>query len=468
MPNTPDPKWAPAFWSGAEDEETYDYTEGDTAVAIAELAFAASPVPLKLDEFQKWIIREALKTKDGKFAYRSFVVSMGRQNGKTTIASALMLYFTLAHHPQPNVFAIASTLQQANIAYSRFSNLVNSSPSLKKRFRPTTETRGIKTKSGGNLQVSTSKAASLQGHSLTAVVLDELHILKPSTYDAVVIGAGQQENSLVFGITTAGSEESELLKRLYEQGKSGTPGLGLAVWEAPENASVSDPKALSAANPALAEGRMNLEQTLQEVAQLPEVDAVRYKLNRFVTAENPFLPFGKWKALGEVAYPPQPMKVVADIAPGWSAFTLSGAWRVGEEVHTAVLASVIKPSYEQALNLTLKVLEQVPHTEVGISTYWGKAMIDALNEKGVRTKALVRRDEFVAPPLFYEAVVTGRVKHQHLELLDYQMARLARKEVGDEFKLVRPSAAVEIDAAMSVVFATYLCLTEQQVPTQVF
>ena len=213
---------------------------------------------------------------------------------------------------------------------------------------------------------------------------------------------------------------------------------------------------------------MSLEQTLQEVAQLPEVDAVRYKLNRFVTAENPFLPFGKWKSLGEVVYPPQPMKVCADISPGWGAFTLSGAWRVGEEVHTAVLASVIKPSYEQALNLTLKVLEQVPHTEVGISTYWGKAVLDALAEKGVRTRALVRRDEFVAPPLFYEAVLTGKVKHQHLDLLDYQMVRLARKEVGDEFKLVRPSAAVEIDAAMSVVFATYLSLTEQQVSTQVF
>ena len=96
-------------------------------------------------------------------------------------------------------------------------------------------------------------------------------------------------------------------------------------------------------------------------------------------------------------------------------------------------------------------------------------MIDALNEKGVRTKALVRRDEFVAPPLFYEAVVTGRVKHQHLELLDYQMARLARKEVGDEFKLVRPSAAVEIDAAMSALFSQLTCVSQNnKFPTKSF
>jgi len=110
----------------------------------------------------------------------------------------------------------------------------------------------------------------------------------------------------------------------------------------------------------------------------------------------------------------------------------------------------------------------VPYTEVGISTYWGKALLDALNEKGVRTKPLVRRDEFVAPPLFYEAVMTDRIKHQHLDLLDYQMARVGRKEQGDEYKLVRPSAAVEIDAAMATIFACYLQLTEQASPTQVF
>ena len=457
----------PSFYT--PEEEGYYYTEGDKAIALAEFAFSNSPVPMKLDDFQKWILRQALQTDaEGNFRFRQYIVSMGRQNGKTTIASALMLYFMLAHHPQPNVFAIASTLQQANIAYSRFANLVNSSPEIKKKFRQTTETRGIKTKSGGYLQVSTSKSASLQGHSLTACVLDELHILKPDTYDAVVIGAGQQKNSLIFGITTAGSEESELLKRLYEQGKQGASGLGIAIWEADEGASVDDPEQLKKANPALAEGRMALEGTLQEIAVLPEADAVRYKLNRFITSENPYLPFGKWKQLGECSYPPQPMKVVADIAPGWSAFTLTGAWRVENDIHTAVIASVIKPSYEQALSLLLKVLEQVPYTEVGIGTYWGKAMLDSLNEKGIRTKALVRRDDFVAPPLFYEAVMTDRIKHQHLDLLDYQMARVGRKDMGDEYKLVRPSSAVEIDVAMSTVFACYLQLIEQASPTQVF
>jgi len=213
---------------------------------------------------------------------------------------------------------------------------------------------------------------------------------------------------------------------------------------------------------------MNEAQILREIAVLPESDAVRYRLNRFITAENPFLPFGLWDKLDEVAYPPKPMKVVADISPGWGAFTLSGAWRVDDEVHTTVLASVVKPSYDQALELTLRVLEQVPHTEIGINSYWGGALIEALNAKGLRTKRLVKRDDFVAPPLFYEAVATQKIKHDHLDLLNYQMARVGKKDQGDEYKLVRSSGSTEIDVAMSTIFACYMQLIDQAAPTQVF
>ena len=457
----------PAFYT--PEEEGYSFAEGDKAIALAEYAFSNSVVPMQMDEFQKWILRQALQTDaEGNFRFRQYIVSMGRQNGKTTIASALMLYFMLAHNAQPNVFCIASTLQQSNIAYSRFSNLVNSSQSIKKRFRPTTETRGIATKTGGKLQIAPSKSASLQGHSLTACVLDELHILRPETYDAVVIGAGQQKNSLIFGITTAGSEESELLKRLYEKGKEGTAGMGIAIWEADEAARVDDPEQLKKANPALAEGRMDMERTLQEVAVLPEVDATRYKLNRFVTAENPFLNQHLWKQLEQTTYPPKPMKLVADISPGWGAFTIAGAWRDGDHINTDVLASVIKPTYEQGLELLLEVLSQVSHTEVGISMYWGGGMLQHLREKGIKTRGIVRRDELQAPPLFHEAVAEQKIKHPHLALLDYQMARVGRKEVNEDYKLVRPSSAVEIDVAMAVVFAAYLQLIDNNAPTQVF
>ena len=36
--------------------------------------------------------------------------------------------------------------------------------------------------------------------------MDELHILAPDAFNALVIGTGQRQDGLVFGITTAGDE----------------------------------------------------------------------------------------------------------------------------------------------------------------------------------------------------------------------------------------------------------------------
>ena len=464
MPNP----WSPSFQT-PEDPAYSNTIHSDRALALAGAVLQLQPEPMKLDEFQKDIIRFALQAdEEGNFRFRQVLVSMGRQNGKSQLAVCLLLYLMLLHNPQPNVFAIASTLQQANIVYRRFSNLINSNKDIAKHFVKTTETRGIETTQGGYLQVAPAKSASLQGHSLSSAVIDEVHLLKPDTYDAVVIGAGQQKNSLIFAITTAGSEESVLLKRLYEQAQGGAQGLGAMIWEAPPDAKVDDPDALRQANPALAEGRMSLEQTLQEVAVLPESDAIRYKLNRFVASEHPYLPQGAWKQLDKVGLPTQPVKVVADIAPSWSAFTIACAWNEGDVVNTRVLASVVRPTYQQALDLLLKVLEQVPHTEVGLSAFWGSAMLGALKERGIRTYKIVRRDDLSAPPLVYEAVITGKLRHNHLPLLDFQMERLARKEEGQDYRLTRPNTSVEIDTAMATIFACYLSLIEKQKPPQVF
>jgi hypothetical protein len=65
-----------------DEDEEWDYTEGDKACALAEFAFANGPVPIKLDAFQVWILREVLKRRPdtSEFAYRQYIVSMGRQN----------------------------------------------------------------------------------------------------------------------------------------------------------------------------------------------------------------------------------------------------------------------------------------------------------------------------------------------------------------------------------------------------
>ncbi len=85
--------WMPVFHT--PEVEDADYTDGEKCVELANLAFSTLPTPYKLDEWQEWLIKQILQRVNGKYRFRNYVVSMGRQNGKSTIAVALSLWFML-------------------------------------------------------------------------------------------------------------------------------------------------------------------------------------------------------------------------------------------------------------------------------------------------------------------------------------------------------------------------------------
>ncbi len=461
-----DQPWIPSFYT--PDDDAYNYDEGDKAIAIAELG-----LNFKLDEWQKWLIRRILQTDDeGKFRFRQYLVSVGRQNGKSSISVIILLYFLLAQPPQSTLMCLASTTAQSNIVYKRLSNLINSSSYLKKRFKPTTETRGITTRNGTSLQIAPAKGDSLQGYSTRLVILDEGHLLPESTWDAVLVGSSMVPNSLNLMITTAGSEQSTLLKRLYSQARLGQSGLGACIWEAPEELDYSDDEnlkvGLAAANPAVHSGRMDLEKAVEECRAVPEAEMMRYRLNRFVAAENPFLPASLWLNCEQSVPTKQPLKIAIDIAPGWTAASIACAWYEDGKVNTDLICSLVKPRFDKFYDLIEAVFQQNNISEVAINTYAGNEIYTKMKERGIKTYKIMKRDDYSAPALFYGALAEKRIRKPKNDLLDYQMLRVTRKEQGNDYRLVKPSNEVDIDAAMATVYASYLVLIEDKETVQVF
>lgn len=64
---------------------------------------------------------------------------------------------------------------------------------------------------------------------------DELHLMKAALWSDLVNGTAACRNGIVAGITTAGDDQTDLLKTLYQTIDEG-PGerYGFVVWEAPE------------------------------------------------------------------------------------------------------------------------------------------------------------------------------------------------------------------------------------------
>ncbi len=460
--------WTPARWTDPDIE--LDLSDGDLCIKIANLAFSTLPTPICLDEWQCFVIRLALSRDKatGERLYSQFLVSLGRQNGKSTLATALVLY-DLITRADANVIGIASSRDQADLVYRMARNVINHNGHLKKRFLKTNEIRGLHTVSGGRYSMMPSKNAALQGHTITLGLIDEVHLLKSDLYQAMVLGAGQPKDALVFCITTAGDEDSTLLLDLYDLIDQAAEGFGGCIWEADEGASVSDLEQLKKANPGLAEGRMNPKKVLQEVSVIPEPEARRYRLNRFIAAENAWLPINAWSKLPRLG-DEQPLSpvLVLDKTPDWSAATITINWKHQERLYTDVVASLVNPKLQDLVDLCEQVTDQLAYDTLYMDTQGLGECADILKGKGLAVEKYVYRDVLNAPAAVYPKIIEGLVTHGHQPMVEYQLARTKTKEVGEARKLIRLNPSVEIDASISTVMGLYFAEIQQDIPLQIF
>ena len=114
---------------------------------LAELVKAAwrspeNPQGLTLDPWQEWLLTHILERYPdghelaGELRYRQVVVSMGRQNGKSLLASILGIYGMLMHQQSgASVISLASSIDQARIIYNRVLYVIQANPFLSKRFK---------------------------------------------------------------------------------------------------------------------------------------------------------------------------------------------------------------------------------------------------------------------------------------------------------------------------------------------
>lgn len=466
-----------------------DYpSEADWLLPIVELAWRSADDPnFKLDLWQSDLIRRMLETypaghpRAGELRYRQIVCSMGRQNGKSVIGAILGL-FGLLRAPGQLIIGIASSAEQARILYERTMHVIRSNPSLAARFDKLTDTRGIKAKDGGKYEIKAARSGALQGLPLNVGLCDELHIMPAALWSDMVNGTAAKTNGLVVGITTAGDDNSELLKQLYELGDKAIGGdstlerFGFFVWESPEARVPADDAELAeflkAANPALAAGRIDLETVISDVRAMPETDVIRYRLNRFVASSNVFITPTMWqqnaRQIGEVM--PQDSRPVftIDRTPDWHYATIAVAVKGDDDLtYTELVASIVKPTLEQLAALCEQLNRFSPQT-FGVDGHVMKDLANELKKRGLPVTVLYSSDILNASSLAYSLIAQKKIRHANDPLLSVQFPRTIRKNVGDSFRISRKDSSVEIDAVMATIEAIYIAQTRLETSLQVF
>jgi phage terminase large subunit-like protein len=472
-----DNNWLPsAYTLPLSDDFT---TDGDKIINITQALWRLpekNDEILVLTEWQKWLIRSVFErypddyfdpSKAGRLRYKQVVISMPRKNGKSLLGALFALYGMLLHEPAPEVISVAASADQAKIVYRRLKHQVDSSELLGHFFARSTEHRGLWTKDEqGIYKVIAANAATAQGLHPSMVIFDELHVAKEDVWTAMSLGSATRQDGITIGITTAGDDTSELLKKLYERGEKAIDGqedmerFGFFCWEAPRGCAIDDEEAVRMANPQLASGILNWESVKNELATMPEPDARRYRLNQFVSSMNSWIPVGAWTSLPS-GRPVNPEVFAIERTSGWEFCSIvSAELQKDGKVATELVASFNNTNIDEVLKacLTLGKYGKPFIMDGSVMQDLGLAM----KQKGLRVQITTTKDLIHASNNAYRRIIRKELIHPKDEIVSLQMQRAVRKNSGESWRIARKDSGTDIDAAIATVLAVWFVETQQK------
>jgi phage terminase large subunit-like protein len=148
---------------------------------------------------------------DGKRRFRRAYIEVPRGNAKSTLSSALALYMLAADgEGGAEVYSLATTRDQARIVFGDAQTMARQSAGFRSRFGVGVGAHNLHVLArGSKFEALSAEGSTLDGLNIHFGCIDELHAHKTRTvYDVVETGTGKRDNSLLWVITTAGSNRS--------------------------------------------------------------------------------------------------------------------------------------------------------------------------------------------------------------------------------------------------------------------
>lgn len=237
----------------------------DTSLGFECIAFATIVLGFRFDPWQAWFLIHALELReDGSFRFRTVVLLVARQNGKTTVMRALTMWALFTGR----VRLVVGTAQDLDVAREVWdacreqilddAELASECP--RGYIITANGKERIKLKNGCRYKIKATNADAARGiPGVGLLLLDELRTHKDyGPYSALANTTMAVPNALIIAMSNAGTSDSVVLNELRELGLSGEdPTLGLFEYSAATD-DLDDRQGWAQANPSLGYGRLTV------------------------------------------------------------------------------------------------------------------------------------------------------------------------------------------------------------------
>lgn len=463
-------------------------------------AFAERELRIRLDAWQQRALNRALAIDPatGLLVHRHYLVSAGRQNGKTVAIRALIGWaLTAAAMPDwTTMLGLAHEKKQARIPYKAVR--ADLEP-IRRRFARQGGLRltaylGMSSDLYGRHReydiASREASNAVRSESVDLGVFDEVRTQRGyDVWQALEPTTRARPDPLIFAISTAGDDRSVLLRDWWERGLriidgvEPGDGFGMTWYAAGDDDDPASPAAVLKANPAVAEGRVKLGPVIASIRSLTTSAYRQETLNLWSSGGDEWLPAGTWDARRGVQPAIDGQRVVLGVesAPTWrrASVTVSiatdvGAWLgvAGELDASRGTAATVPP--EDLTRLVAKLIGQWHPSAIAYSASSACAPYAEQAAAAARIPAIALgpRQVRAASAMLRSELVGGRLTHADDAMLAQQV-RAARPsaplEGGDWYLSIRESVG-DVDGIRAGAWASWATIAPPDVvvPPQVF
>jgi len=468
----------PRLFTAPLRELTPATTRGFEAISFAEdvLGFVLHP-------WQRWLLLHGLELlADGTFRFRTLLVLVARQNGKTTLVQVLALW-RMYVDGAPLVIGTAQNLDLAEECWQGAVEIAEGTPELAGEIEDVCRVNGkrhLRLRTGERYKVAAASRRGGRGLAGDLIVLDELR--EHQTWDAwgaVTKTTMARAKAQTWGLSNAGDSSSVVLSSLrtralaYVAGKGGPDddgSLGIFDWSAPEGCEMSDIEGWAQANPSLNHPNGVTDVAIRSaLATDPEPVFRTEVLCQWVDqVSDPVINPDTWAALTVGVQPMTAPALSVEVALDRSTATIGAAWMVNGRSHVEVVED--RPGTAWVVARCADLVERYGGGPVVLDAGTESAGLEsALTAAGLSVVKVNGPARVAACGGFYDAATTGALSHNGDPAIAVALANARWKDAGDGARVFsRRRSAGDIAALYAVTLALHGLLNSPVVEAEFF